>query len=325
MTRIAVTGARGFVGRALVARLRRDGVECVAVSQGEPTARREGTTLQVETDYTDAPALAEQLSGCDAIIHLAGRAHQVGEPLDAETGRRYREANVVPVLTVAEAARRAGVPRVVLVSSIGVNGNATHGRPFTENDSPAPVEPYALSKLEAERELARVLARGGTDWVVLRPPLVYGPRCPGNLGRLIGLAARAPLLPLGGLHAPRTLIALDNLLDALLVAARHPAVSRRTFVVADARDVDVAEMLRAFLDGLGRSHWRLLAVPAPLLATLASAVGKGAAWRKLAGALQVDASTFAAATGWRARVDPRDGLRATARCEQSSGAKSLKC
>ena len=311
MTRIAVTGARGFVGRALVARLRQGGVECVTISHGQPLSRREGAMLYVETDYGDAPALAKHLSGCDAVIHLAARAHQVGESLDADMKQRYREANVAPVLTIAEAARLAGVPRVVLVSSIGVNGNATYGRPFTEISKPAPTEPYAASKLEAEGELARALASGATDWVVLRPPLVYGPGCPGNLKRLIDLAARAPLLPFGGLHAPRTMIALDNLLDALLVATRHPAVSRRAFVVADARDVDVAEILGAFLDGLGRGSWRLLAVPAPLLGVLASAVGKGAAWRKLSGALQVDASTFAGLTGWRARIDPRDGLRAS--------------
>ncbi len=309
MKRIAVTGARGFVGRALLARLAREGIETVAISHGAPASRTQGTGVVAASDYADAAPLAALLAGCDAVIHLAARAHQLGEAADADTARRYREANVAPALTVAEAARRAGVPRVVLVSSIGVNGNATHGRAFTEADDPAPAEPYALSKLEAEQAVARALAEGTTDWVVLRPPLVYGPGCPGNLARLIRLAARAPLLPLGGLHAPRTLIALDNLLDALLVAAQHPAASRRRFVVADQRDVDVATMLRAFLEGLGRGRWRLLPLPATLLGALARAAGKGGAWTKISGALQVDASAFAAATGWRARVDPADGLR----------------
>lgn len=312
MKRVAVTGARGFVGRALVQRLRRDGVEVVAISRGRHVVDRDGGLVHAGTDYADASWLAQILSGCDAVIHLAARAHQIGESLDADTARRYREANVEPLLAIAQAAQRADVRRVVLLSSIGVNGNATHGQPFTEADDPAPAEPYALSKLEAEHALARALSTDGTDWVILRPPLVYGPGCPGNLARLIGLAARAPLLPLGGLHAPRTLISIDNLIDAILVAAEHPAVSRRSYVVADARDVDVAQMLRAFLAGLGRAEWRLLAVPAPLLGALARAAGKHAAWAKISGALQVDASAFAAATGWRARVDPADGLRACA-------------
>jgi nucleoside-diphosphate-sugar epimerase len=216
------------------------------------------------------------------------------------------------VLAVAKAAQRAGVRRVVLVSSIGVNGSATHGHPFTEADGPAPTEPYAVSKLEAEQALREALAAGATDWVVLRPPLVYGPGCPGNLAKLIGLAARAPVLPLGGLHAPRTLVAIDNLVDALLVAARHDAASRRTFVVADGRDIDVAGMLSAFLEGLGRGRWRLLSVPAGLLGGLAWAAGKSAAWVKISGALQVDAREFRKVTGWEPKIDPKDGLRAAA-------------
>lgn len=309
MTRIAVTGARGFIGRALVARLQRDQMECVAISRGDPVS---GQSPHLVTDYADVPALARQLAGCDAVIHLAARAHQVDEVVDASTIQSYRDANVAPVLGIAEAARRAGVRRVVFVSSIGVNGSMTHGKPFTEQDEPQPAEPYSLSKLEAERELARTLSSARTDWVVLRPPLVYGPGCPGNLQKLIGLAMRAPLLPLGGLSAPRTLVALENLLDALLIAAWHPAASRRTFLVADERDVTVAGITRAFLEGLDRGSWRLLSVPAPLIGALATAAGKGAAWRKLAAALQVDSRAFAEETGWRAKVDPATGLRAAA-------------
>lgn len=312
MTRLAVTGARGFVGRALVERLRSEGIDTVALSRGTGAPRRDGVVLTAEVDYTDVDRLAELLAGCDAVIHLAARAHRIGEPVDAETPRRYREANVAPVLAVAQASQRAGLRRVVLVSSIGVNGSATHGRPFTEADTPAPTEPYAVSKLEAEQALQQALATGVTDWVVLRPPLVYGPGCQGNLARLIGLAARAPLLPLGGLHAPRTLVALDNLIDALILAAQHEAVSRRSFIVADGYDVDVAAMLGAFLDGLGRGRWRLLPVPAGLLGALARAAGKGAAWSKMSGALQVDATAFRSATGWQPRINPADGLRAAA-------------
>lgn len=312
MTRLAVTGARGFVGRTLVARLRRDGIAAVAISRGNGAPHDDGGVRTAEVDYADVARLAELFANCDAVIHLAARAHQIGETVDADTARRYREANVAPVLAVAQAAQRAGVRRVVLVSSIGVNGNATHGHPFTEADPPAPAEPYAVSKLEAELTLQQALADGATDWVVLRPPLVYGPGCPGNLAKLIGLTARAPLLPLGDLHAPRTLVAIDNLLDALQVASLHDAASRRTFVVADGRDIDVASMLRAFLDGLGRGRWRLLPVPAGLLGALARAAGKGAAWTKISGALQVDARAFGAATGWRPHVDPVDGLRAAA-------------
>jgi len=126
----------------------------------------------------------------------------------------YRRANLESLVSVARAASQDGVRRLVFLSSIGVNGSSTDGKPFTEADKPLPSEPYAITKLEAEEALSEVLRNSLTDWVVLRPPLVYGPGCPGNLERLIRLASSAPVLPFGSIHSLRTLISIDNLIDA---------------------------------------------------------------------------------------------------------------
>jgi len=308
MNRIAVTGASGFVGRSLVSRLRRDGFQVLAMTRGKPSDTS-CTGLIYCVNYRDASLLARLFTGIDVVIHLAARAHVASEVNSVGTLELYRSANVACLVSIAQAARNACVRRVLFVSSIGVNGSFTKGKPFTEADIPAPSEPYALSKLEAELALAVQLADGPTDWVILRPTLVYGPGCPGNLARLIRLASSSPILPFRALHSRRTMLSLDNFLDALLIAAVHPAVSRRTFVVSDDHDIDVSGILEAFLQGLGRGGWRLLSVPPFLIGLFFQLFGKKILWQKFSGELLVDSSAFQSATGWVPAVCPREGLR----------------
>lgn len=312
MSRIAVTGATGFVGRSLVARLQREGVDVVSITRSRPPDDNSLANLYFYSDYLDTASLTDLFRSCDVVIHLAALAHQVTRSPSALGTNAYRRANLDSLVSVARAASQAGVRRLVFVSSIGVNGSSTYGTPFTEADKTLPSEPYAVTKLEGERALSEELLDSSTDWVVLRPPLVYGPGCPGNLERLIRLASSAPVLPFGSIHSLRTLISIDNLIDALLIASHHPAVSRRVFVVADSEDIDVAGILKAFLLGLGRGTWRLLPIPASLIGLLLNLLGKRALWQKFSGELRVDSSSFCRATGWVPAVRPQDGLRLAA-------------
>ena len=318
MSRIAVTGATGFVGRSLVARLQREAVDVVAITRSHPPSDGSLSNLSVISDYLDTASLTNLFCSCDVVIHLAALAHQISRSSSAIELNAYRRANLESLVSVARAASQAGVRRLVFVSSIGVNGASTYGTPFTEADQPLPSEPYAITKLEAERALSEELLDSSTDWVVLRPPLVYGPGCPGNLERLIRLASSAPVLPFGSIHSLRTLISIDNLIDALLISSHHPAVSRRVFVVADSEDIDVAGILKAFLLGLGRGTWRLLPIPPSLIGLLLKLLGKRALWQKFSGELRVDSSAFFRATGWVPAVRPQDGLRLAAASTRSS-------
>lgn len=305
---VGVTGASGFVGRRLLMRIAAEGRPAVALSRrgsGVP-----GVRDVVLRDYGDA-ALESALRGVDAVIHLAARAHV--EATGNDDAALFRAANVESTLAVARACLKAGVRRLVLVSSIGVNGNRTHGRPFTEADTPQPAEPYAVSKWQAERELARLLEGVALEYVIVRPPLVYGSGCPGNFGRLVRLVARAPWVPLGALRSPRSFIHVDNLVDALLRAASHPGLDRNTYLLSDARDVSVGEVVRCLAAELRPGRRAVLDVPPWLLAALARLAGRSQAYEKLAAPLQVDASAFSRATGWRPPVDPVEGLHETAR------------
>lgn len=312
MNRIAVTGATGFIGRSLVARLLHQCADVIAISRRRPTYDDSLQSTFFTCDYLDTSSLAGVFASCDVVIHLAALAHQVSPSLLPVDANSYHQANCESLISVARAASQAGVRRLVFVSSIGVHGCSTNGTPFKETDLPSPSESYAISKLEAERALSHELQNSSTDWVVLRPPLVYGPGCPGNLNRLIKLASTAPLLPFGSLHSPRTLISIDNLIDALLVAAYHPSVSRRAFVVADSEDTDVAGILDAFLVGLGRGTWRLIPVPPSLVGLILTLLGLNTLWRKLSAELRVDSSSFRRVTGWDPAVRPHDGLRLAA-------------
>ena len=312
MNRIAVTGATGFVGRSLVTRLQSEGVDVVAITRSRRPGESSVSNLTFCSNYLDTTSLAVLFRSCDVVIHLAALAHQTSWPSSATEMNAYRRANLESLVSVARAASQAAVRRLVFVSSIGVNGSSTYGASFTEADKPLPSEPYAITKLEAERALLEELLDSLTDWVVLRPPLVYGPGCPGNLERLIRLASSAPVLPFGSIHSLRTLISIDNLIDALLIASHHPAVSRRVFVVSDSEDIDVAGILKAFLLGLGRGTWRLLPIAPSLIGLLLNLLGKKALWLKFSGELRVDSSSFCSATGWVPAVRPQDGLRLAA-------------
>ncbi len=308
MAEIAVTGASGFVGRRLVEHLKSIGQSPIAISR-RPGGAAAARHVLID-GYGDVTGLARQLRGVESLIHLAARAHQ--DSTGTADTQLFKAANVQTTLNVAQACMAAGVRRLVFVSSIGVNGSRSD-HPFTEEDAPAPSEPYAISKWEAERALTALVAGSSMNVVILRPPLVYGPGCPGNFGRLVRWVASSRLVPLGALAAPRTFVFLDNLVDALVVAARHPDIANSTFLVADSSDVTVGAVVRILAGVLQPNRRVVVNVPPALLALGASLAGHRAAYGKLAAPLQVDASAFFRATDWQPAVSPQEGLRATAR------------
>lgn len=305
----AVTGSSGFVGRHLIEWLLRQGhrVRCLSRQlKGHP-----GTDHRHLHDYLDVPALSAALSGCDVVVHLAARAHVLDDAADSAEDV-FLAANLDSTVSVATAALAEGVHRFVLLSSIGVNGSHTGEASFKADDPPAPQTPYAVSKWRAEMAVADVLADSATEWVILRPTLVYGADCPGNFESLLRLVHRLPIVPLGGLRKPRSLVYVDNLCDAIMLAAWHPNAAGRIFLLSDGVDLTVAELVHALARGLDKPARRLWALPEPLLRLLAIASGNRRAIDKLAGALAVDSRAFQVATGWTAPYSPSEALAKTA-------------
>jgi len=292
---VAVTGAAGFIGYAFCARACAKGV---AVRRLVHTPATDGVAIDLAR--ASAAELARALDGAQTVVHLAGRAHAAGETTARFDGV-YREANELATQRLAEGAITAGVRRFIFASSIKVNGESTPpGRPFRPDDAPAPQDAYARSKLAAETALFDAARGTRMEVVVLRLPLVYGPGVKGNLRALIDAIRDRRWLPVGAIDNRRSLLGVDNLLDALDVAIGAPSPLRGVHFVADAASVSTPDLVRAIAHALGVAP-RIAAVPVPLLRVAGLLSGRRDAIARLAGSLEADTSSFAAATGWTAR------------------------
>lgn len=309
MKRVMVTGAGGFVGAPLCAKLVEMGYAVTAVVR-----RIDQRVLQVnyiQADLLEVDPFVGSFPMVDCVIHLAGRAHVLQEsatdPLSA-----FRAANRDATVRLAEQAARAGVQRFIFVSSIGVIGNNTVGHAFTESTALAPCADYAVSKFEAENELKELLQASAMGLVIVRPPLIYAGDAPGNFARLLNLVASGLPLPLGAVDNLRSVLSRDNFLGFLQLCIEHPAAAGETFLIADGQDVSTADMVRAISHGMGKRAM-LIAFPLSLLGLAARLLGKKSIYEQLCGSLQVDAGKARGLLGWMPVESTQAGLEKAGR------------
>lgn len=312
MEHYLVTGATGFVGRAVLRALRERDAKVTALVRASGTDPRQVdvSAIPVSSDFAhiEREWPADLRPHC--VIHLAARVHVVDERA-ADPLVVFRATNVTGTLNLASAAARAGVRRFVYVSSIKAAGECEQGHPLREDDAARPADPYGQSKYEAEQMLYEIGQREGLEVVVLRPPLVYGPGVKANFFSLMDAVARGIPLPLRYASAPRSLIGVDNLASAILVAASHPVAAGQVFHVSDGHDVGVSELARLLGHALGRRA-RLLPIPVGLLRLAGITTGRGEVVRRLIDPLRVDPSKIRALLGWQAPFSLHDGLIPTA-------------
>ena len=311
---VTVTGAGGFIGRALVAHFESTGRACRAVvRQRDAGQRAKHNDLPVRDLATTPDAEIDRLvAGARAVVHLAARAHVLDEA-DREPAAAYASANVTATARLARAAVRAGVERFVFASTIKVNGEASvPGRPYAPGDAPDPHDDYARSKRDAERELASICAGTSTAAIVLRLPLVYGPGVKGNFLKLLDEVARERPLPLGAIRNRRSVLFTGNLIEAIDAALEAPARPAGTHFITDAESVSVPALVTAIGKALDVPV-RLKAVPVRLLLFAGQVTGRRALIERLVGTLEGDPTSFKDATGWRPRHTLDEGLAATAR------------
>lgn len=294
---ILITGATGFVGKRLVKYLHESTIYSpIAAVRKTSSDHCLVNTVQVgditaETDWQVA------LSGCNVVIHAAARVHMLNDQ-SANPLAEFRRVNVDGTLNLARQAAKAGIRRFVFISSIKVNGEETcAGHPYFAGDEPAPIDPYGISKYEAEQGLRALAKDTGMDVVIIRPPLVYGEGVKGNFQTMIKWLKKSIPLPLGSVNNKRSFVAVDNLVNLISICIEHPEAANQVFLVSDGHDLSTSELLKAMGQALGKPVC-LLRIPYWLMNGVAQITGKKAMVQRLFGSLQVDISKTKELLNW---------------------------
>jgi nucleoside-diphosphate-sugar epimerase len=308
VTAVLVTGAAGFVGRAMCRELQLQGHDVRGAT------RTSSSDLQIptvavgnvgpDTDWSAA------VTGCDVIVHLAAHVHVMrGEAGDAAGD--FNRVNVQGSENLARQAARAGVRRFLFLSSVKVNGEVSAGRAFVESDPARPTDAYGRSKAEAERRLKTASAETGMEIVIVRPPLVYGPGVQANFLKLLRTVDAGLPLPFSSIDNRRSLVYVGNLVHALEACLSHAEAAGRTFFVSDDDDVSSPQLVREIAAALGRKP-RLVPFPPVLLRGIGLLTGRSEQFARLTGSLYVDVSSIKSTLGWLPPFTLQQGLAQTA-------------
>jgi len=315
--KISVTGSSGFIGSAIVESLKSSEVELLALARRKPSISAD---LQAaEIDLEDLSSFdVKVLKNCDSLIHTAARAHimknEAQNPLE-----EYRKINCKATLKLAKLAVAAGVKRFVFLSSIKVNGELTKPeKPFVTDSHYIPNDPYGLSKYEAEKGLLEIAKNSDMEVVIIRPPLVYGPGVKGNFSSMATWIKKSIPLPFGAIHNRRSFVALDNLVDFIILCARidkSPKAANEVFLISDGEDISTSDLLRRVAKAYGASS-RLLPVPVFLMRFTANILGRSGVADRLFGNLQIDPSKAYSLLGWKPIVQMDDQLKKMAEFDE---------
>lgn len=313
MNTVLVTGASGFIGRALCAELRAraEAVRPVMhARQPGPPSRAVAADVAYVGDIGPETDWRPILIGCDSVVHLAAHVHK-RRGSEGGSISAFQRVNVEGTEALARAAARSGVRRFVFLSSVKVDGERTVEHPFNERDPIAPVDEYAASKAEAEARLNKIAADTGMEVVILRPPLVYGPGVKANFLSLLKAVDAGLPLPFSSIDNRRSLIYVGNLVSAIAISLSHPAAANRMFLVSDGEDVSTPELVRRLARSLGVRP-RLLPFPVSMLRLTGRLSGMHAAVDRLVNSLQIDTTCIRTVLGWQPPFSMTAGLAETA-------------
>jgi nucleoside-diphosphate-sugar epimerase len=310
--KILIAGANGFVGLPLSEYLMaaRHQVVGAVRSHDSLTAVNSHIQLKAIGDIDEITDWQDCLGGVECIVHLANRAHVMDEQ-SSDPLALYRKVNTAGTLNLARQAAAAGVKRFIFLSSIKVNGESTlPGQALTPNDQNVPVDPYGLSKYEAELGLKLISEQTGLEVVVIRPPLIYGPGVKANFLKMMRWVEKGIPLPLGAIQNQRSMLGLDNLINFIELCLTHPNATGQTFLVSDDRDVSTTELLKEIAAAMYRPS-RLLSIPQCFIEKLLILLGQKHISERLCGSLQLDISLAKTRLSWKPPHTFKDQLSKT--------------
>lgn len=317
MLKVLITGSNGFIGQALASSLQsiasEHSTKSIALvktyrqlpesSAGKIADYFAVGDINAQTQWQDA------LAGVDVVVHLAARVHVMQET-NADPLAAFREVNTQGTVNLARQAVAAGVKRFIYLSSIKVNGEYTTDQPFCAEDKPAPQDPYAISKFEAEQQLLKLGEQTGLEIVIIRPTLVYGAGVKGNFRRLIQLVDKSFPLPFADIKNARSLVNIQNLCSLIQTCLTHPKAAGEVFLVSDGWDVSTSELFAYIAEALGKkSH--LFYLPASLIYFFTRLLNKNAEYERLFGSLQVDIKKNEQLLGWKPETSVETAIKKT--------------
>jgi len=286
--KVLVTGSNGFIGKHLVYSLRNDKKISLILSSRVNSEILPRNVDQFILDSIDSQTnWKDTLDGVDTVIHLAGLAHN--KAFNTRSYSQYlRKINVEAVANLASQAVDAGVKKFIFLSSIKVNGEETlNNRPFKADDDPNPQDIYGKSKLEAETIIKEIVKDSSTEFVIIRPVLVYGPGVKGNFLSLIKWIKIGIPFPLGSVKNKRSFVSIKNLIDFIIVCLKHPSAANQIFLVCDKYSIS-SSMLIEKLSHLLKKKPFLIPFPKVILRILLTLLGKKEMFIKLSGSLEVN-------------------------------------
>ena len=311
--RILITGASGFVGTGLVQNfLTKSSFSNLRLAlRKKGVSRYDQCEICFVGDINPSTNWQEALQDVEVVIHLAARVH-VMDDTSANSLEEYREANTFATIHLAEESAKAGVKRFIYLSSIKVNGEATKpGESYSEGSIPNPQDPYGVSKLEAEYGLQKICSEAGMEYVIIRPPLIYGPGVKANFRKLMGLVYKGIPLPFGGIHNQRSMLALENLVDFIGATIANPLAANQIFLLSDGKDLSTARLLELLAKGMGKSMW-FAPIPSFLLRGFLNLVGKASVAGRLLGSLQINSSKAHQLLNWKPPLSVENAVQLTA-------------
>lgn len=298
---LLITGGSGFIGSHLVKYLSSLGLLFITTTS---SSHARTSSDQIKLDLAEDFDLKETLKKISCVIHLAGVAHQKKEIVQSVD---YKKINADAAIKLAQQAAEAGVKRFIFLSSIGVNGRFSV-KPFTINDTPNPYDAYTESKLFAEEGIKNVCRKYGMQYVIIRPPLVYGIDAPGNFRTLKHVISSFPVLPFGSIDNKRSFVFIHNLIDLIFTCVESPLAGNKTFLVSDDKDISTAGLLKLMSSSQGK-RLILLPIPKRMLFLLGSIFRNKEMLEKLCCDLQVDITYTKETLGWRPPISVEEGIR----------------
>ncbi|MCS5712286.1 NAD-dependent epimerase/dehydratase family protein [Candidatus Berkiella aquae] len=307
---ILVTGATGFLGLHLCQHLLDQGYRVKAVGRQpvyplthENLSYHPIENIDGKTDWQDL------LDDVAVIVHLAARVHHMKDR-KMKALSAYQEVNVRGTQQLVRQAVKGNVKRFIYVSSIKVNGEQTFEMPFRAEDHPQPQDAYSLSKLQGEQILKEEARRQGMEWVIIRPPLIYGPKVKGNFQQLIALAKTPYPLPFRLLKNQRSLVSVFNLVSFIECCLHHQNAHREIFLVSDNQDLSTSQLLLALRKALGRGG-RLFPFPLFVLKLFGLLTGKRRQVGRITESLQVNIEKSTRLLNWLPPVTVEEALKMT--------------